>query len=52
MMASGAQMLSTDYPRDDPARWDGHYVVTLPDGVVARRNPINARAGCNAGSLE
>jgi hypothetical protein len=51
MMASGAQMLSTDYPKDEPARWTGHYVVTLPDGVVARCNPINARTGCSADDL-
>jgi hypothetical protein len=44
MMASGAQMLSTDYPPNEPARWDGHYVVTLPDKEAARGNPINAPA--------
>jgi hypothetical protein len=52
MMASGAQILSTDYPKDEPARWAGNYVVTLPDGVVARCNPINASGGCNLGDLK
>jgi hypothetical protein len=46
MIASGAQMLSTDYPINEPARWDGHYVVTLPGNVDARCNPVNAPATC------
>ncbi|MBB5064459.1 phosphatidylinositol-specific phospholipase C1-like protein [Granulicella mallensis] len=46
MIASGAQMLSTDYPINEPARWDGHYVVTLPGDVDARCNPVNAPATC------
>jgi Phosphoinositide phospholipase C, Ca2+-dependent len=52
MIASGAQLLSTDYPVDEPARWDGHFVVTLPGNVVARCNPINAPASCNAERLK
>jgi hypothetical protein len=44
MIASGAQCISTDYPPNEPARWDGHYVVTLPDKEIARGNPINAPA--------
>ncbi|HEX4320374.1 MAG TPA: phosphatidylinositol-specific phospholipase C1-like protein [Acidobacteriaceae bacterium] len=52
MMASGAQLLSTDYPVNEPARWDGHYVVTLPGNVVARCNPIDAPATCNADALK
>jgi len=52
MFASGAQLLSTDYPVDEPARWDGHFVVTLPGNAVARCNPINAPAGCNADRLK
>jgi hypothetical protein len=47
MIGSGAQMLSTDYPADEPARWEGHYVVKLPGGGEARCNPINAHAGCS-----
>jgi hypothetical protein len=46
MMASGAQILSTDYPASEPARWDGHYSVSLPGNAAARCNPVNAPAGC------
>ncbi len=42
MMSSGAQMLSTDYPVNEPARWPGHYVVALPGNSVARSNPVNS----------
>jgi hypothetical protein len=47
MIASGAQLLSTDYPVNEPARWAGNFVVTLPNKVVARCNPINVPAGCD-----
>ena len=30
MIASGAQILSTDYPASEPARWKGHYSVACP----------------------
>jgi hypothetical protein len=46
MMASGAQILSTDYPINEPARWEGHFVVSLPNNDPARCNPVNAPAGC------
>jgi hypothetical protein len=46
MIASGAQLLSTDYPVNEPARWDGHFVVTLPGSAVARCNPVNAPTTC------
>ena len=46
MMASGAQILSTDYPVNEPARFAGHFVVALPGNVVARCNPVNAPASC------
>jgi hypothetical protein len=46
MLSSGAQMLSTDYPVSEPARWEGHYVVSLPGNAAARCNPVNAPAGC------
>jgi hypothetical protein len=46
MIASGAQILSTDYPSSEPARWEGHYSVSLPANVVARCNPVNAPKGC------
>lgn len=46
MMASGAQMLSTDYPASEPARWEGHYTVKLPGDQAVRCNPVNAPADC------
>jgi hypothetical protein len=52
MISSGAQILSTDYPVNEPARWDGHFVVTLPGDVVARCNPIDAPVDCNTNSLK
>jgi hypothetical protein len=42
MIASGAQILSTDYPVNEPARWSGNYAVQLPGATVARANPVNA----------
>jgi hypothetical protein len=48
MMASGAQLLSTDYPVNEPARWPGHFVVALPQGATARCNPANAGPDCAA----
>jgi hypothetical protein len=60
MMASGAQILSTDFPSGEPA--DSGYVVGFPCGWVARYDPRlavgKARAGvpgvggCRAGFLE
>jgi hypothetical protein len=47
MFGSGAQLLSTDYPINEPARWQGHFVVALPGDTVARCNPVNASTGCN-----
>ena len=44
MLASGAQLLSTDYPVNEPARWPGHFVVTLPGNAVARWDPVNSPA--------
>jgi hypothetical protein len=52
MMSSGAQILSTDYPVNEPARWPGHYVVALPGDAAARCNPVHASAACDAGPLE
>jgi hypothetical protein len=52
MIASGAQILSTDYPANEPARWAGHYAVTLPGDAVARCNPVNSPAVCANGSLK
>ena len=53
--ASGAQLLSTDYPASEPAEFDGHatgFEVSLPGGGSARCNPINAPAVCSSSSLE
>ncbi len=44
MMATGAQILSTDYPVNEPARWPGNFVVTLPGKEPARANPVDAPA--------
>jgi len=44
MMTSGAQILSTDYPLNEPARWPGNFVVTLPGKEPARANPVNTPA--------
>ncbi|MGO8792869.1 MAG: phosphatidylinositol-specific phospholipase C1-like protein [Terriglobia bacterium] len=46
MLAGGAQILSTDYPAAEPARWPGGYFVALPGKAVFRCNPINAPIGC------
>jgi hypothetical protein len=52
MIASGAQILSTDYPASEPARWPGHYMVALPSNVVARCNPVNAPAALRGEPLK
>ncbi len=51
VLASGAQMISTDYPKSEPASWSG-YSVGFPDGLVARCNPVNKPAGCMDSLLE
>jgi hypothetical protein len=43
--ASGAQIVSTDYEREDP-RWPG-FITRLPGGGEARCNPVNAPEGCD-----
>jgi hypothetical protein len=50
-LRSGAQIVSTDYPQSEPARWTG-YTVSLPNGVPARCNPVNGPAGCMDALLE
>jgi hypothetical protein len=49
-LASGAQILSTDYPASEPASWSG-YSVSLPEGVVARCNPVIKSTACNDAAL-
>lgn len=48
MIRSGAQILSTDYPANEPARWPGHFSVSLPGGNVTRCNPVNDDDQCPA----
>jgi hypothetical protein len=45
-LASGAQLLSTDYPASEPSQWTP-YSVSLPGGAVARCNPVNGPASCS-----
>jgi Phosphoinositide phospholipase C, Ca2+-dependent len=44
-LSSGAQMLSTDYPSSEPAKWTGFF-VGLPGGLVVRCNPVTGPPGC------
>lgn len=48
-LASGAQFVSTDFPRPDPKL--GEYEVALPGKVVARVNPVSGRSK-HAGEVE
>jgi Phosphoinositide phospholipase C, Ca2+-dependent len=50
-LSSGAQMLSTDYPSSEPAKWTGFF-VGLPQGLVARCNPVTAPPSCVDSLLE
>jgi Phosphoinositide phospholipase C, Ca2+-dependent len=50
-LSSGAQILSTDYPPAEPAKWTG-FSITLPHGVIARCNPVTAPSGCTDSLLE
>ena len=45
-LASGAQILSTDYPQSEPSQWTS-YSVRLPGGAVARCNPVNGPPSCS-----
>ena len=46
-LASGAQWVSTDYPVPGYSSYFGtDYVARLPEGVVARCNPVNGVPGC------
>lgn len=47
MIASGAQLLSTDYPSNEPARWPGHFVVKLPNDAIAQCSAANTSKACN-----
>ena len=47
MMDSGAQLLSTDYPSNEPARWAGHFTVNFPNNAIGRCSPVNTTEPCN-----
>ena len=49
-MASGAQILSTDYPKAEPAQWTG-YFVSFAGGAMARCNPVARNAACSDAAL-
>jgi hypothetical protein len=50
--ASGAQIVSTDYPVPGEARrWGSDYVAQLPGGAIARCDPVRAPKGCTARTL-
>jgi hypothetical protein len=49
-MASGAQILSTDYPKAEPAKWTG-YSVSFAGGAMARCNPVARNAACTDDTL-
>ena len=49
VLASGAQMISTDYPAAETA--PSGYKVALPDNAVARCNPILKTTACTTGAL-
>ncbi len=51
VLTTGAQLISTDYPPSEPSQWTS-FVVALPDGLVARCNPINKPAVCVDSLLE
>jgi Phosphoinositide phospholipase C, Ca2+-dependent len=50
-MASGAQILSTDYPKAEPAQWTG-YSVSFASGAMARCNPVASNAACVDADLQ
>ncbi|MBS0331520.1 MAG: phosphatidylinositol-specific phospholipase C1-like protein [Proteobacteria bacterium] len=50
-LASGAQMVSTDYPWFEPARWTG-YTAALPGKASVRCNPVNAPKACSDAALK
>jgi hypothetical protein len=50
-LASGAQILSTDFPFEERASWTG-YAVSFPEGTIARCNPVAKPSDCDAQRLE
>ena len=52
-LASGAQLISTDFPQIGmSARYGSDFVAALPGGGPARCNPVNAPPGCRSRGLE
>ena len=51
LLASGAQMISTDYPLSEPSQWTG-YSVGFANGLPARCNIVNAPKTCQSSLLE
>lgn len=51
VLASGAQLISTDYPLAEPSQWSG-YSVGFVGGLPGRCNVVNASAGCKDELLE
>ena len=49
-LASGAQFVSTDYLTADTRFSD--YRVQLPNGAVARCNPVNAPKACSGSTIK
>ncbi|MGA2266940.1 MAG: phosphatidylinositol-specific phospholipase C1-like protein [Bryobacteraceae bacterium] len=49
-LASGAQILSTDFPFEERATWTG-YAVSFPEGGIARCNPAAKPSNCSAERL-
>ena len=50
-LASGAQILSTDFPFEERASWTG-YAVRFPEGTIARCNPVAKPPDCAAQRFE
>ncbi|MCQ9154993.1 Ca2+-dependent phosphoinositide-specific phospholipase C [Acidomonas methanolica] len=50
-LASGAQIVSTDYPNGEAARWSG-YRAGFPSGGPVRCNPVTAPPGCVSRLIE
>ncbi|MGD0680868.1 MAG: phosphatidylinositol-specific phospholipase C1-like protein [Terracidiphilus sp.] len=51
VISSGAQIISTDYPQFEPARWSG-YTVALPTGLPVQCNPVTGPPTCVDSMLE
>lgn len=52
-LASGAQIVSTDFPVPDPSAPDGGDPgFSVPGGMPSRCNPVNAPASCTSAAVE